>query len=122
MLTATDTANSAVTGAQANIQVNAAAATRLVLVAPVSLNVNAPFSVTVTALDASGNVATGYRGKVAFRSSDASAVLPKSYTFTAADQGVHTFTGLRLKKKGIRTLTVTDAANNFTSIVSIDVR
>jgi hypothetical protein len=51
-------------------------------------------------VDAYGNVVTGYRGTIAFRSSDPTAGLPKNYTFTAADQGVHTFTGLVLKKKG----------------------
>ena len=39
-------------------------------------------SVTVTAYDAYGNVATGYTGTVALTSSDPHAVLPSSYTFT----------------------------------------
>ena len=44
-----------------------------------------PFSVTVTALDQYGNVATGYTGTVHFTSSDGQAVLPANYTFTAGD-------------------------------------
>ena len=63
---------------------------------------------TVTALDAYGNMATGYRGTVHFTSSDGQAVLPANYTFTAADAGVHTFTGVTLKTAGKQTITATD--------------
>src|SRR6185312_9446279 len=47
---------------------------------------------TVTVRDSIGQVATGYTGAVFFSSSDVQAGLPASYTFTAADAGVHTFT------------------------------
>ena len=67
-----------------------------------------PFSITVTAVDASGNTATGYTGSVHFTSKDRTATLPADYTFTAADQGVHTFSGLILWKAGKQTITVTD--------------
>ena len=50
-------------------------------------------NVTVTALDAYGNMATGYTGTVHFTSSDGQAVLPANYTFIAGDAGVHTFSG-----------------------------
>ena len=46
-------------------------------------------TVTVTANDPYGNVATGYTGTVQFTSSDAAASLPANYTFTTADHGVH---------------------------------
>ena len=46
---------------------------------------------TVTVRDSIGQVATGYTGTVFFSSSDVQAGLPASYTFTAADGGVHTF-------------------------------
>jgi hypothetical protein len=62
----------------------------------------------VTALDAYGNVATGYTGTVHFGSSDTTATPPSNYTFKAADKGVHTFTGLTLKKRGEQTITVKD--------------
>jgi hypothetical protein len=121
-LTATDTANGALTGAQGSIQVNAAAASRLLLSAPASLTAGAKFSLTVTVVDAYGNAVTGYRGTIAFRSSDSTARLPSNYTFTAADQGVHTFTGLVLKKKGKQTITVTDTLDgSLTASVLIDV-
>src|SRR5262249_57217760 len=118
---ATDTANAAVAGAQ-SVTVSPAAASRLLLSAPASVNAGAQFSLTVTVVDAFGNVVTGYRGTMAFRSSDSTASLPRNYTFTAADQGVHTFTGLRLKKKGKQTITVTDTLDSsITGSAVVDV-
>jgi hypothetical protein len=49
---------------------------------------------------------------VEFRSSDGRAVLPATYTFTAADHGVHTFTGLVLDTAGTQSLTVRDSASS----------
>ena len=73
-------------------------------------------------MDAYGNIATGYRGTLSFRSSDTTANLPGTYTFTAADQGVHTFTGLKLKKRGKQTITVTDTLDgSVTASVTINV-
>jgi hypothetical protein len=49
-------------------------------------------SLTVTARDTFGNIATGYGGTVHFTSSDSGPVLlPVNYTFVAGDAGVHTF-------------------------------
>ena len=45
-----------------------------------------------------------------FSSSDVKAGLPASYTFTAADNGVHTFTAT-LKTAGTQSITVKDAAS-----------
>jgi hypothetical protein len=64
-------------------------------------------TVTVTVKDAYGNVATGYRGKVHFTSSDPKAVLSADYTFTASDAGVHKFT-VTLKIAGTQSVTATD--------------
>jgi hypothetical protein len=60
---------------------------------------------TVMALNADG---TGYTGTVHFTSSDPQAVLPADYTFTAADQGSHTFSGVKLRTKGLQTITAID--------------
>ena len=65
-------------------------------------------TLTVTARDASGGVLTSYRGSVRFTSTDASATLPPSYTFTAADAGTHTFAGVTLRTAGSQALTATD--------------
>src|SRR5262249_5472614 len=62
---------------------------------------------TVTAQDANANTLTGYPGTVHFTSSDPQAALPADYTFTAADQGVHTFSAT-LKTAGTQSLVATD--------------
>src|SRR5262249_15648096 len=66
--TATDTANAAVAGSQ-SVTVIPAAASRLLLSAPASVKAGARFSLTVTVVDAYGNVVTGYRGTIRFGSS-----------------------------------------------------
>jgi hypothetical protein len=58
---------------------------------PSSTTAGVAHTFTVTAQNANGTVNTGYTGTVHFTSSDPRAVLPADYTFTAADQGVHTF-------------------------------
>jgi hypothetical protein len=66
-----------------------------------------PFDVTVTARDRFGNVATGYRGTVRLSTNDkgTGVALPADYTFTAADNGVHTFAGgATLVTAGLRTV------------------
>jgi hypothetical protein len=106
-VTATD-ANGLV-GTDPSIVVSAAAASRFVFTnCPASVSAGTAFSVTVAVTDAYGNIVTGYTGKVHFTDSAGSATLPTDYTFTASDQGVHTFTGLVLRKKGVQTLTVSD--------------
>ena len=72
--------------------VNAAgASTYTVSGFPNPTTAGAAHSVTVTAYDPYGNVATGYTGTVHFTSTDAQAVLPANYTFTVGDAGSHTF-------------------------------
>src|SRR6516162_2877767 len=119
-LTAVDQASASVTGTQTGITVNAAAASQLVESGPTATTAGTSFAVTVHALDAFGNQATGYTGTVHFSSSDAQAGLPASYTFTAADAGVHTFTAT-LKTAGSESLTVTDTGNLTATLGSISV-
>jgi hypothetical protein len=116
-VTATDTATGSVTGTLAGIVVTPAAATHLGLTAS-STNITAgtAITVTVTALDAYGNVATGYLGTVHFTSSDAAAVLPANYTFTTGDAGVHAFTGgVTLNTPGTQSVTAADTASGSIS-------
>src|SRR5262249_47307951 len=82
-----------------------------------------PFTVTVTAQDSDGNTITGYRGTVHFRSTDPLASLPPDYTFTAADNGVHTFTDVILRTAGSPTVTATDTVTGSitgTATVTVD--
>ena len=88
----------------------ATVAPQLGVSAPSSPTAGAAFSITVTARDATGNTAANYLGTVHFTSSDAQAVLPADYTFTAADAGVHTFEGAILKTAGPQSITATDKA------------
>src|SRR5207245_489898 len=48
-------------------------------------------SVTVTARDSFGNVATGYVGTVAITTDNPNATLPGNHTFAAGESGVHVF-------------------------------
>jgi hypothetical protein len=111
-ITATDTVTGGITGGEFGIVVQPAAAAKFVLSAPSSVTHGSAFSVTLTVEDAYGNVVTGYTGTVSFGSSDSKATLPKKYTFTAADAGVHTFTNVVLRKIGTQTLKVTDTLNS----------
>jgi len=73
-----------------------------------------PFSVTVTAQNSSGQTLTGYTGTVHFTTTDAGkgVLLPGDYTFTAADNGSHTFSnGVTLVTAGSQTITASDASN-----------
>jgi len=102
--------------------VNAAAASKFIISAPSSVSAGVAFSLTVTVEDAYGNVVTGYTGTIHFSSTDNKATLPANYTFTSADKGVHTFTGLILRKKGKQTITITDRLNSsLTASVIVDV-
>src|SRR5581483_4860598 len=107
-LTATDTGSSSLTGSQTGITVNAAAASTLLVTGfPSPSTAGVAGSFTVTARDSFGNTASSYRGTVHFTSSDAYAVLPSNYRFTATDSGVHTFNGT-LKTAGLQSITATD--------------
>jgi hypothetical protein len=110
-VTVADTAQAGLTGSAGGIAVHAAAAKSIVISAPAGVTAGQPFSVIVKALDAYGNVATGYTGTVRFSDAAGSATLPANYTFTTGagkDNGIHTFTGLVLRRKVAQVLKVTD--------------
>jgi hypothetical protein len=92
-----------------------------ILVTPAFSNVPAgtPFTVTVSALDDSGNVLTGYDGTVHFTSSDPSATLPADYTFTSQDRGTHTFSDSTLLTPGDQTISVTGDGVTGTATVTV---
>lgn len=96
------------TGRSAPVVVAAGAATRFAVTGPATAQPGQAISVQVVAKDPWFNYARGYRGTVAFTSTDPAATLPARYTFTAADNGVHTFPGVVLRSSGARTVTVAD--------------
>jgi RHS repeat-associated protein len=113
-LTVTDGLRSSVKGATAATLVNPGPAASLRVTGFQTLTLAGdPHGVTVTALDAFGNVTTGYTGTVHLASSDANATLPPTdYTFSAADRGVHTFP-VTLQTLGTQELTAMDTKNGL---------
>jgi hypothetical protein len=111
-ITAADTVNPALISTESGIRVNAAAASKFIISAPSSVSPGVTFSLTLTVEDAFGNVVNGYTGTVHFSSTDNKATLPSNYTFNTTDKGVHTFTGLVLRKRGNQKITITDTLNS----------
>jgi hypothetical protein len=109
-VTVTDTLDGSFTGT-AHITVTQTPANHFGLIAPASIGPGTMVSIAVQALDQFNNPVPGYQGSVHFSSSDSLAQLPANYTFTAADNGVHTF-GLVLNTQGSQSITVTDTVNN----------
>ena len=110
-VTATDTVAPGITGTSGNVAVSPAAASHFTIGAPASTAAGAAISVTVTALDAFNNTATGYAGTVHFTKTDSAAgsAVPVDYTFVPGDSGVHTFTNsVTFVTGGNQTVTATD--------------
>jgi hypothetical protein len=109
-ITASDTQNPTDTGAEADILVQPAAASTLIVAGfPFPTTAGSAGSFTVTLKDSYGNIASGYTGTVHFSSSDKQAVLPANHTFTAGDAGDYTFS-VTFKTAGTQSITVTDTA------------
>jgi hypothetical protein len=110
-ITAMDQGTPGALSGRATIVVKPGPAAQLVVAgfpSPTTAGVLQTFS--VTAEDAFNNPTTDYRGTANFTSSDGFALLPGSYTFTAADGGQHTFEGA-LNTPGTQSLTATDSVN-----------
>jgi len=117
-ITATDTATAATTGTLSGIRVSPASASKFVLSGLSSTAVvGVAETVTVSADDPYGNVATGYAGTVQFASSDTAASLPANYNFTTGNQGVHAFT-LMFGTAGTQSVTVADTTSGITTTQS----
>ena len=106
-ITASDTTDSSITGSSGAITVAPAVATSFRVGTPPTAAVGAPFSFTVTALDAFGNTATGYAGMIHFTSTDGAANLPGDARLT---DGTGTFDAT-LNSAGNRTVSATDTAD-----------
>jgi beta-lactamase superfamily II metal-dependent hydrolase/fibronectin type 3 domain-containing protein len=111
-VTATDTVTASITGsANTTVAAPPQVATHFSVVAsPNSVGFLVPFNLTVTALDVSNAVVTGYTGAVHFTSSSSLAILPADYTFVAGDAGTHTFS-VRIDESGTHSVTATDTVN-----------
>ena len=105
-MSVTDTANSGY-AATAPLTVNPGQASVLTLAMASQAFVGTALNAAVSIKDSFGNVVTGYRGTIKWSSSDSLATLPGSYTFTAADSGLHTFS-VTLGTAGTQSLTASD--------------
>jgi hypothetical protein len=65
-------------------------------------------SVTVTAKDAYGNIATNYTGTVHLTSSDGAATLPADHALTSANGGVYSFSGVTFNTMGMHSIVAAD--------------
>ncbi len=109
-LVASSTGLAGVTSATFNV-IPASAASLVISGLPTTVIAGTPQSITVTANDAFGNIATGYTGTVTFTSTDAGAVLPPDYPYTASDNGVKTFI-VTFNTMGNQSVTVTDTVTS----------
>jgi hypothetical protein len=109
-ITATDSVNSNITGAQTGIAITPGATSIFAVSGfPSPVTAGTAGMVTVTAQDAYGNATPAYRGTVHLSSSDPQAMLDSDYTFMAGDNGVHIFMAT-LKTAGTQSITATDTA------------
>jgi hypothetical protein len=116
-ITATDSVKSSITG-DAKVVVIPSAADHLVVRSGSGTSVVAGSAgtITVVAADHYGNTASigpdQYLGTIKLSGTDGRMTgLPSSYTFTTADAGSHTFTGVALGTAGAQSIGATDAAN-----------
>jgi hypothetical protein len=95
-------------GATPNIGAYEATAVSLNVTGPVNVTAGQAFNVTVTAVDPYGQTAVGYTGTVSLSSSDPQDPVLGQYTFTLADGGQYTFTGVVLNTSGLQTVSASD--------------
>ena len=87
-ITVTDTVTSSITGSSSTIVVGPAAATHFAVSAPATATAGSAVSVTLTALDAFNNTATGYTGTVHFTATDGAAALPVEFDIDRRQRNV----------------------------------
>ena len=116
-ITATDTITGSITSTTAGITVNNAAISTLSFSAepPSTRTAGQTFNVSVSPLDAYGNIATGYTGTLHFTSNDSQAQLPTDYTVLAGNSGPLVFGNLIYKTSGSHTVTVSDGTRSATT-------
>jgi hypothetical protein len=103
-VSATDTDTASITGTSSPIEVNPGPPVQLSVSAPTTVHSGTTFNFTVTALDASSNVANSYTGTVHFTSTDNQAVLPADSALTNGMESV----SATLQTLGTQTITATD--------------
>jgi hypothetical protein len=106
--TVTDTNVPTRTYFQQDINIAASTVSGFSLVTPSNVTAGLAFTLKLVAVDAYGNTVTNYTGTVHFSGPTGSGnLLPADYTFTAADNGVHSF-NVTLASAGTVSLSVQD--------------
>jgi hypothetical protein len=108
-ISVTDTAHPSVTSSL-SVSVAPGAVTHFIISGPTNVTKGVGFSITVTAVDAFGNVNTGYRGSVHLSSTDSSGGT-QNFTFSNNDNGVHVF-HYTFNALGFQTITITDTTDS----------
>jgi len=91
----------------------------MIVSAPSTATAGTPFTYTVTAENASGNVDTSFTGTIGFTSTDSKIQgLPSTYMFTTANDGVANFT-VTLETAGSQTITETSASGSVSSKIMV---
>jgi hypothetical protein len=116
-LTVADTAVPTMIATESGIVVSPAAVSQFAISGPATVTKGVGFKITVSAVDAYGNVNAGYRGSVHLSSTDATGGT-QNFTFSNNDNGVHIFS-YTFNALGFQTITITDLSNSsiFGSIV-----
>ncbi|HYV36642.1 MAG TPA: NHL repeat-containing protein, partial [Gemmataceae bacterium] len=109
-ITATDSANTTITGISITMSVTPAAVDHFLVTAPNTTITGNTFSLTFTAQDSFNNTVPNYAGTAQFSSTDTTAALPPNSTLTS---GVGTFSAT-LNAPGAQKIVATDAANYIT--------
>lgn len=114
-ITAADVTLASLRGTSAAVPVAPGPATRLRVSTPANVTVGVRFGFTVTALDSWNNVASGFRGRVVFSSSDPAArFAAATYLFGPADAGTATVSaasGATLGTPGSQSVVARDSAS-----------
>jgi uncharacterized membrane protein YgcG len=108
-ITATDVADPTLTGTMSSDATPPVAARFAVSGYSATTTAGVSNNFTITVVNTIGQTATGFTGTIYFSSSDVQAGLPASYTFTAADAGVHSFAAT-LKTAGTQSIVARDAS------------
>ena len=116
-ITATDTANPAIT-CTTNVVVSAGPVSAFTVALAPNVNAGNATPLTVTAVDEQGNPAASFTGTVTFTSTDIKATLPAASTFAASDNGVKVLSATLLTM-GAQTVTATSGATVSTSATTV---
>lgn len=110
-ITVQDVFNAAASGTESGINVSPGAVAQFGMATSPSVTQGVGFTITVSALDAFGNLVPSYRGKVHFSTTATNAGLPSDFTFSNNDNGVHIFS-VTLNTLGLQTVSMADTTTN----------